>query len=136
MLRKRKLSENQAASLHMPIWLDISAAYLNLFLPTIGRSKTICKNLSHPPVTIYSPHAYYVNVDLYIMLLRRDSMSNMERGGCTHDCTLLFFILVFLLLFYDNSALGILSTGRRGINTCTGDDTLLFFILVFLKLFY
>jgi hypothetical protein len=52
------------------------------------------------------------------------------------DCTLLFFILVFLLLFYDNSAIGMFAYGKRGINTCRGDDTLLFFILVFLKLFY
>lgn len=63
-------------------------------------------------------------------------MSNFEHGGKTNDCTLLFFILVFLLLFYDNSALGILSHGRRGLNTCSHDDSLLFFILVFLKLFY
>jgi hypothetical protein len=54
----------------------------------------------------------------------------------SNDCGLLFFILVFLLLFYDNSALGIFTTGRRGINTCNGDCTLLFFILVFLELFY
>ena len=53
-----------------------------------------------------------------------------------NDCTLLFFILIFLLLFYDNSGLGILSTGKRGINTCSKNDSLLFFILVFLKLFY
>lgn len=63
-------------------------------------------------------------------------MSNHEHVGKTNDCTLLFFILVFLLLFYDNSALGILSQGKRGLNTCSHDDTLLFFILVFLKLFY
>ena len=62
-------------------------------------------------------------------------MSNIEH--CKKgDCSLLFFILIFLLLFYDNSALGILSTGKRGINTCGRDDSLLFFILVFLKLFY
>ena len=63
-------------------------------------------------------------------------MSNYEHCGRRNDCTLLFFILVFLLLFYDNSALGIFKTGKQGINTCGGDDTLLFFILVFLKLFY
>lgn len=63
-------------------------------------------------------------------------MTNVEHCGGTSNCTLLFFILVFLLLFYDNSALGFLSTGKRGINTCGHDDTLLFFILVFLKLFY
>ena len=63
-------------------------------------------------------------------------MSNIEHCGKSNDCTLLFFILVFLLLFYDDSALGILSTGRHGINTCGKNDTLLFFILVFLKLFW
>ncbi len=52
------------------------------------------------------------------------------------DCSLLFFILIFLLLFYDNSALGLFTTGKRGVNTCKGDDSLLFFILVFLELFY
>ena len=60
-------------------------------------------------------------------------MSNRSIGN--NDCGLLFFILVFLLLFYDNSSLGILSTGKRGVNTCKGDNTLLFFILVFLELF-
>jgi hypothetical protein len=54
----------------------------------------------------------------------------------TSDCSLLFFILVFLLLFYDNSALGIFTKGHRGNNTCSGDCTILFFILVFLELFY
>ncbi|MDP4113700.1 MAG: hypothetical protein Q8924_16430 [Bacillota bacterium] len=63
-------------------------------------------------------------------------MSNVEYCSGTSNCTLLFFILVFLLLFYDNSALGFIKTGKRGINTCCHDDTLLFFILVFLKLFY
>ena len=63
-------------------------------------------------------------------------MSDRDFLGRSNDCTLLFFILVFLLLFYDNSAIGILSTGRRGINTCNHDCTLLFFILVFLELFY
>jgi hypothetical protein len=52
------------------------------------------------------------------------------------DCSLLFFILVFLLLFYDNSAIGLITTGERGCNTCRGDDSILFFILIFLKLFY
>lgn len=59
-----------------------------------------------------------------------------DRAYGTSNCTLLFFILVFLLLFYDNSAIGMIATGRRGVNTCRGDDSLLFFILVFLKLFY
>lgn len=63
-------------------------------------------------------------------------MSNVEYCGRGNDCTVLFFILIFLLLFYDNSGIGILQTGKRGINTCSKDDSLLFFILVFLKLFY
>ena len=63
-------------------------------------------------------------------------MSNGELYGRSNNCTLLFFILVFLLLFYDNSGLWLFKTGKRGINTCRGDDSLLFFILVFLKLFY
>ncbi len=63
-------------------------------------------------------------------------MSNSEFSGSHNDCTLLFFILVFLLLFYDNSAIGIIKSGKRGVNTCGKDDSLLFFILVFLKLFY
>ena len=40
----------------------------------------------------------------------------------TSDCGLLFFILVFLMLFYDNSSIGMLSSGRRGINTCRNPD--------------
>ncbi len=63
-------------------------------------------------------------------------MSNKEYYCRTNDCTLLFFILVFLLLFYDNSAIGFLRTGKHCVNTCSSDDSLLFFILVFLKLFY
>lgn len=64
-------------------------------------------------------------------------MSNIEHIGRRHnDCTLLFFILVFLLLFWDNSAIGCFKTGKRGINTCRCDDTILWFILVFLKLFF
>ncbi|NMA34994.1 MAG: hypothetical protein GX940_10695 [Clostridiaceae bacterium] len=63
-------------------------------------------------------------------------MSNSEYTGRNNDCTLLFFILVFLLLFYDNSAIGILRRGKYNVNTCSKDDSLLFFILVFLKLFY
>lgn len=63
-------------------------------------------------------------------------MPNSEFSDSRNDCTLLFFILVFLLLFYDNSAIGIIRSGKRGINTCKKDDSLLFFILVFLKLFY
>lgn len=63
-------------------------------------------------------------------------MSNIERHNKTGDCSLLFFILIFLLLFYDNSGVGILSTGKRGVNTCGRNDSILFFILVFLELFY
>jgi len=86
-------------------------------------------------VTISFLHSYYVNVKLYAHR-RRGHMSNSEFTGRRHDCTLLFFILVFLLLFYDNSAVGILKRGEFGVNTCSRDDSLLFFILVFLKLFY
>ncbi|HOA55808.1 MAG: hypothetical protein GX385_07745 [Clostridiaceae bacterium] len=63
----------------------------------------------------------------------------MPNSACisrNNDCSLLFFILIFLLLFYDNSAIGILRHGKCGVNTCSRDDSLLFFILVFLKLFY
>ena len=67
---------------------------------------------------------------------RRDSMSNIECPGRTNDCTLLFFILIFLLLFYDNSAIGLFRTGKLCTNTCGRNDSLLFFILIFLKLFY
>ncbi|RCX18786.1 hypothetical protein DFR58_10455 [Anaerobacterium chartisolvens] len=47
---------------------------------------------------------------------------------------LLFFILVFLLLFYDDRYLEL----RRAINPRAGlgDSKILFFILVFLLLFY
>lgn len=53
----------------------------------------------------------------------------------TSDSSLLFFILVFLLLFYDGSFItsrpgGIVSGGAGG------DSSILFFILVFLILFY
>lgn len=48
---------------------------------------------------------------------------------------LLFFILVFLLLFYDPSCIGILS-GKPLDGIRPGDDSILFFILVFLLLFY
>jgi len=87
--------------------------------------------------TVTSPRfpAYYVNGTLYAYR-RRVNMSNSEYTGRQGDCTLLFFILVFLLLFYDNSAIGILRRGKFGVNTCSRNDSLLFFILVFLKLFY
>ncbi len=63
-------------------------------------------------------------------------MSYSKYSDSHNDCALLFFILIFLLLFYDNSAVGILKHGKRSVNTCGRDDSLLFFILVFLKLFY
>ena len=44
---------------------------------------------------------------------------------------LLFFILVFLLLFYDDRFLEM-----RGRHRARGDSSLLFFILIFLLLFY
>lgn len=74
-------------------------------------------------------------------------------GGNKTSCgnsELLFFILVYLLLFYDSSCIGIL-TKKRYINNllaqgnlealnslvpCEKNDTALFFILVFLLLFY
>lgn len=59
---------------------------------------------------------------------------NMDKT-CKIDSKLLFFILVFLLLFYDDRYLEL----RRLINPyCPeGHDSLiLFFILVFLLLFY
>ena len=43
----------------------------------------------------------------------------------------LFFIMIYLLLFYDNSFLV-----TRRLHTHRGDSTLLFFILDFLLLFY
>jgi len=52
------------------------------------------------------------------------------------NCELLFFILIYLLLFYDNRSIGILTKGRSKVNTCKGGCTSLFFILVFLLLFY
>jgi len=62
----------------------------------------------------------------------------VAKKNCGGDSGLLFFILVFLLLFYDSSSIGILS---RGWTPCTDKPqsqgcTLLFFILVFLELFY
>lgn len=53
----------------------------------------------------------------------------------THNPDILFFILIFLLLFYDSRPLYALREGRL---PCAqgNDSTLLFFILVFLELFY
>lgn len=47
-----------------------------------------------------------------------------------HDSRSLFFILIFLLLFYDDSFI----TGKP--RECKNDSSLLFFILIYLKLFY
>lgn len=58
----------------------------------------------------------------------------MERDS--NNCELLFFILIYLLLFYDSSSIGILRKGRRSKIPKSNDCTLLFFILVFLLLFY
>ena len=51
------------------------------------------------------------------------------------DSTLLFFILIFLLLFYDPSALYRFKSLDWNY-AATHDSTLLFFILIFLVLFY
>lgn len=51
------------------------------------------------------------------------------------NTNLLFFIIIFLLLFYDGSYL----EARYGItlnSPVAGDNSILFFILVFLLLFY
>jgi hypothetical protein len=47
------------------------------------------------------------------------------------NSNILFFILVFLLLFYDSRPIG---GCKHTMDEC--NDSLLFFILVFLKLFY
>ncbi|HHW49013.1 MAG TPA: hypothetical protein GXX14_10420 [Clostridiaceae bacterium] len=73
-----------------------------------------------------------------------------NRANCGNS-ELLFFILVYLLLFYDSSCIGILAK-KRYINSLLlqggsledlnslfkreKNDTALFFILVFLLLFY
>ncbi|MCR4435389.1 MAG: hypothetical protein QHH06_08625 [Clostridiales bacterium] len=54
----------------------------------------------------------------------------------SNDSSLLFFILVYLLLFYDSSCIGILRTGVPRPVPHEKDSTPLFFILVFLLLFY
>jgi hypothetical protein len=57
------------------------------------------------------------------------------RSFYNDDASILFFILDFLLLFYDNRSIGIL--GRK-FNALPKSETTkaLFFILVFLLLFY
>lgn len=52
-----------------------------------------------------------------------------------HDPAILFFILDFLLLFYDNRSIGILA--RRSADKSPEERaSVLFFILIFLLLFY
>jgi hypothetical protein len=51
--------------------------------------------------------------------------------NCSSNSELLFFILVFLLLFYDDKCIETFRKGRK-----RGDGSLLFFILIFLLLFY
>ena len=51
-------------------------------------------------------------------------IKSAEKKG---DSSLLFFILVYLLPFYDGTAIGLEKKG---------DSSVLFFILVFLLLFY
>jgi hypothetical protein len=60
----------------------------------------------------------------------------MNTDKIERDNGILFFILIYLLLFYDNSCIGILSRGYRKPNTCRGGSSSLFFILDFLLLFY
>jgi hypothetical protein len=52
-----------------------------------------------------------------------------------NDSTILFFILIFLLLFYDNSPLNRPNYTSEKYNE-KSDSTILFFILIFLILFY
>ena len=59
----------------------------------------------------------------------------VDRTCKTGDSGLLFFIIIFLLLFYDGTAIempckGAVEYGYKG------DSSILFFILVFLLLFY
>lgn len=56
-------------------------------------------------------------------------MSNIKRQQPDPD--LLFFIIIFLLLFYDGSFLK-----YKKPSVFEGDSSILFFILIFLKLFY
>ncbi|MGI6778560.1 MAG: hypothetical protein ACOX7R_11300 [Acetivibrionales bacterium] len=56
-------------------------------------------------------------------------MDTIENGRSNSE--LLFFILIYLLLFYDSSCIGILSRRRP-----EGNSSVLFFILIFLLLFY
>lgn len=112
---------------------------LILLIPTMPHALTKCNLLLLYSliqiVTTVCIAAYYVNEE-YCLPVWRVLMSNSEHCGKSNDCTLLFFILIFLLLFYDNSAIGFLRNGKRCVNTCSNNDSLLFFILVFLKLFY
>lgn len=49
---------------------------------------------------------------------------------------ILFFILLFLMLFYDNRSIGILGKKHKDNFNNSNDCSLLFFILIFLILFY
>ena len=84
------------------------------------------------------------------MYMNNNSGFMANRTNCGNS-ELLFFILVYLLLFYDSSCIGILAKKRyiknllmQGGNLdslnisgpCEKNDTALFFILVFLLLFY
>jgi len=60
----------------------------------------------------------------------------MAREDKCNNSELLFFILIFLMLFYDNRPIGILRRRRPITDSCSGNTELLFFILVFLLLFY
>ncbi|MDK2934689.1 MAG: hypothetical protein PWP27_2499 [Clostridiales bacterium] len=62
-------------------------------------------------------------------------MSDLVRSYTRGDSSLLFFIIVFLLLFYDNSAICGYPYAKGGVRQ-KGDSSILFFILVFLLLFY
>lgn len=50
--------------------------------------------------------------------------------------SLLFFILIFLLLFYDSRPLAMMNGCYYPGMERTGDSSILFFILIFLLLFY
>ena len=62
-------------------------------------------------------------------------MSKNILPATQRDNSILFFIIVFLLLFYDNSALVNRIPYLRG-ETREHDSSIMFFILVFLLLFY
>ena len=71
-------------------------------------------------------HVYYVGRKVFGGILM------VCPGNCQRDPAILFFILVYLLLFYDNSCLPVL----HKYHPCDRDPVMLFFILIFLLLFY